>query len=87
MDLLKLASDLVPEGKNYVYSKEEKQRMRDYPTELFELRKKKKKEVNQIFHIMLADGPIQVTLHDLFTKQMKQRLRNDPELCEKLIPD
>jgi len=81
------AAEFTPEGKNFQYTGEQKQRFKDHPEELFKLRKDIEHGFNQFFYALLNDSPQQLAVGVAFKKSMEERLNYDPELCAKLIPD
>lgn len=75
------------DGRNFIYTEEEKKRLRENPDELFKLRHEIEHGFNQFFYALLQDSPQQAAAFDIFQKQMRERLGDDcPELHEKLIP-
>jgi cation diffusion facilitator CzcD-associated flavoprotein CzcO len=79
--------DHTPEGKNFVYTEEQKQRWREHPEELKELRKTLEHAFNQSFPLFIKDSPYQAGAREGFTHMMKAKLGGDEELAKKLIPD
>ncbi|TKA66995.1 hypothetical protein B0A49_04490 [Cryomyces minteri] len=81
------SADFTKDGKNFTYTEEEKQRFRDHPEELYDLRKKIEHGFNKFFYALQKDSPEQAAVYDIFKGMMKERLKGDEELCAKLIPD
>lgn len=79
------ASQHNPSGKNFVYTEEEKEKSKKDPKALLNCRKVMEVEANQYIRLNLQGG-IESAMMDAVSRQsMKERLKNDPELCEKLI--
>ncbi|KAJ9361394.1 hypothetical protein C8Q69DRAFT_401042 [Paecilomyces variotii] len=74
------------DGKNFFYTEEQKKKLRENPEELYELRHKIETALNQFFWAMIQDSPQQAACLDAFQRQMKERIGDDQELQEKLIP-
>ncbi|PIB00077.1 putative sterigmatocystin biosynthesis monooxygenase stcW [Cercospora beticola] len=81
-----MLADATPEGKNFQYSEEEKQRFRENPEELKALRQKLENMFNQYFFVFMKGSPTQEAVRGAFRDIMKQRLGGDGELTDKLIP-
>ncbi|WPH02915.1 Hypothetical protein R9X50_00578500 [Acrodontium crateriforme] len=73
-------------GTNFEYSEEEKKGFRDDPEAFREYRRKIEHEFNTVFSCVLRGSEANATLSGGVKAQMEARLRNDPDLCEKLIP-
>lgn len=71
---------------NPVYRAEDKQKFRD-PAELKKYRQTIIGNVNRGFKIFVKDSPQQDDIRAFATKQMSDKLNNDPALCKQLIPD
>ncbi|ETN43153.1 uncharacterized protein HMPREF1541_02311 [Cyphellophora europaea CBS 101466] len=71
---------------NPVYREEDKQKFTD-PEELKNYRKTIIGNVNRGFRIFVKDSKPQQEIKEFATKQMSDKLNNDPELCKQLIPD
>lgn len=81
------ASQFTADGKNFVYTEEEKRKLRENPEELLKLRRTIEHGFNKFFYALLNDNPEQTAVQTAFKKQMEERLGNSPELCAKLIPE
>ena len=71
---------------NPVYRDVDKQNFRD-PEELKKYRRTIIGNVNRGFRIFVKESTAQNDLRKFATKQMSDKLNNDPELCKQLIPD
>jgi cation diffusion facilitator CzcD-associated flavoprotein CzcO len=80
------ASEFTPEGKNFDYDEAAKQKFKNNPDQLFDLRHQIEHAFNKFFYVLLKDSPQQAGAFKAFTEQMKNRLNNDPWLCAKLVP-
>ncbi|KAM5361410.1 hypothetical protein ACJZ2D_013100 [Fusarium nematophilum] len=80
------AAEFTPEGKNFQYTEEEKRSFRENPDKLRKMRKEIEHGFNQFFYALIAESPQQKAIYEGFRKNMEERLKNSPELCEKLIP-
>ncbi|KAL1863245.1 hypothetical protein Plec18170_000077 [Paecilomyces lecythidis] len=74
------------DGKNFFYTEEQKKRLRENPDELIKLRHDIEAGFNEFFYTLLRDSPQQAASWDSYQRQMKERLGDNPELHEKLIP-
>jgi cation diffusion facilitator CzcD-associated flavoprotein CzcO len=79
--------DHAKDGKNFAYSEETKKEFRDHPEVLHKMRKEIEHSFNKFFFVFLNDSQEQEHVHNEFKKQMEERLKNDPVLMAKLIPD
>jgi cation diffusion facilitator CzcD-associated flavoprotein CzcO len=70
----------------HVYSEEEKRAFANTPEVLAELRKANESGLNSMFGLYLQNHEIQNSMRDLFTEQMKTKLKSTEWLQEKLIP-
>lgn len=80
------AAEFTPDGKNFQYSEAQKKEFREDPDALFRVRKTVEHGFNKQFLTFLRDSPEQAAAYQGFKETMEKRLRNDPSLCEKLIP-
>ncbi|KAG0636618.1 hypothetical protein HOY80DRAFT_891024 [Tuber brumale] len=80
------SSELLPDGKNFYYTEEQKAEFRNNPKLLAEYRKKIESGFNRFFHALLNDSPAQAAMTEQYTRIMSERLGNDPELIKKFIP-
>ncbi|GAD94127.1 hypothetical protein PVAR5_2748 [Paecilomyces variotii No. 5] len=74
------------DGKNFSYTEEQKKRLRENPEELFKLRHDIENSFNEFFYALLQDSPQQAASLDIYQRKMKERIGDNPELHEKLIP-
>ena len=81
-----MLAEFTPEGKNFAYTEEQKQRFRDHPKELRDLRRKMEHVFNEYFKLFIKGSPQQDAVRSIFTDLMKTKL-NDAQLAEKMIPD
>jgi cation diffusion facilitator CzcD-associated flavoprotein CzcO len=70
----------------HIYSEEEKRAFADKPQVLEELRKANESGLNSIFGLYLQNHEIQNSMRETFTEQMKNKLKRNEWLQEKLIP-
>ncbi|PGH16788.1 hypothetical protein AJ80_05103 [Polytolypa hystricis UAMH7299] len=77
----------APDGKNFKYTEEQKQRLRENPEELLQLRRSIEHSFNKFFYALISDSPEQAAVYATFKKTMEERLNHNPELCAKLIPE
>ncbi|KAG0134306.1 hypothetical protein HOY82DRAFT_577451 [Tuber indicum] len=80
------SSELLPDGKNFYYTEEQKSEFRNNPKLLNEYRKKIESGFNKFFYALLNDSPAQAAVTEQYTQIMSERLGNDPELIKKFIP-
>ncbi|KAL5050819.1 hypothetical protein BDW71DRAFT_203538 [Aspergillus fruticulosus] len=80
------AAEFTPGGKNFRYTEEQKRKFRENPAELFRLRKTVEHGFNKQFLTFLRDSADQEAAYKGFKETMQKRLKNNPSLCEKLIP-
>ncbi|KAK4990721.1 hypothetical protein LTR66_006724 [Elasticomyces elasticus] len=81
------AAEFARDGHNFKYSEEEKREFRENPAKLKALRKEIEHSFNMFFYALLNESPAQAAIYDIFKKSMTDRLKGDPELCAKLIPE
>ncbi|KAJ5520427.1 hypothetical protein N7463_000880 [Penicillium fimorum] len=81
------AAEFTKNGKNFSYTEEEKRRFQENPDELLEMRKKIEHGVNQFFYGLMKGSPQQKEANRVSKQIMEDRLNNNPELCDRLIPD
>ncbi|EGP86307.1 unnamed protein product [Zymoseptoria tritici ST99CH_1A5] len=79
--------DHTPEGKNFAYTEQQKQRWRAHPEELEEVRRTLEHAFNQSYPLFLKDSPQQIGGREWFAGMMKERLGGDEELIKRLVPD
>ncbi|KAJ5187667.1 hypothetical protein N7449_010661 [Penicillium cf. viridicatum] len=73
-------------GKNFKYSEEEKAKFRDDPQAFLEYRKRVDCSVNTVYRLMLSGSEHNQMLFDAISGLMHQRLSENPDLIDKLIP-
>ncbi|OQV04641.1 hypothetical protein CLAIMM_09494 [Cladophialophora immunda] len=71
---------------NPVYTEEQKRRFRIDPQYHNKYRKELIHRINKAFRLFVRDSPENLDATKFAIKQMSDKLNNDPELCEKLIP-
>lgn len=82
-----IAPSMVSEdGKPPMYTNEYQQHLRENPQELRDLRRGIESHVNRFFLMLLKGTPEQVAVQEETTAVMKQRLGDNPDLHDKLIP-
>lgn len=82
-----IAPSMVSEdGKPPLYTNEYQQHLRENPQELRDLRRGIESHVNRFFLMLLKGTPEQVAVQEETTAVMKQRLGDNPDLHDKLIP-
>ncbi|KUM62460.1 hypothetical protein ACN42_g4650 [Penicillium freii] len=74
-------------GTNFEYSGEEKAKFRDDPQAFLEYRKRVDCSVNTVYRLMLSGSEHNQMLFDAISGLMRQRLSENPELIDKLIPE
>ena len=79
--------DHTPTGENFQYTEEQKQRWRENPEELLELRRTLEHAFNQSHPLFLKDSPFQHGAREGFKAMMTERLGGDEDLVKRLIPD
>ncbi|KAI1619258.1 hypothetical protein EDD37DRAFT_217336 [Exophiala viscosa] len=78
--------DFAPSGDGFVFSEEQKRKFREHPEELTKYRRAIEHDFNHNFPTFISDSKEQALVDGAFREIMAQRLGNDPELIEKLIP-
>ncbi|KAF4768774.1 hypothetical protein HAV15_002064 [Penicillium sp. str.  len=73
-------------GTNFEYSEEEKAKFRDDPQAFLEYRKRVDCSVNTVYRLMLSGSEHNQMLFDAISGLMRQRLSDNPDLIDKLIP-
>ncbi|KAJ5617930.1 hypothetical protein N7537_003044 [Penicillium hordei] len=74
-------------GTNFEYSEEEKAKFRDDPQAFLEYRKRVDCSVNTVYRLMLSGSEHNQMLFDAISGTMRQRLSDNPDLIDKLIPE
>lgn len=74
------------DGANFAYSDEQIQFLKDNPKKYMEYRKQIENELNQRFKFIIKGSQEANDARDFSFKQMANKLKNDPRLCEKIIP-
>lgn len=76
-----------PQGAQYFYTEEAKQRFRDDPDYLLAYRKRIESSVNDLFDIFISGSESSKGAQELMTQEMLRRIGpGNEELKEKLIP-
>ncbi|KAL4724306.1 hypothetical protein ACLX1H_008919 [Fusarium chlamydosporum] len=81
------ASELTKDGKNFFFTEEEKREFRDNPASLWEFRKEIEKSQDNFWNVFFKDTDAQKDALEKAYARMRERLGNDKELCQKLLPD
>lgn len=81
-----IAADLAPEGRDTVYTEEQKKKWAEDPQEFLRFRKIIERSMNHLYEIHFKGSDMQRKMTDTFTRLMKDRLKNKPELADRLIP-
>lgn len=77
----------LPEDEGqYYYTEQEIQKLDQDPTYLLEYRKQIEFKFNQVFALFYKDSVASQQAVEHMTEVMKKRLKNHPELCQRLIP-
>lgn len=81
-----MGSEGAPEGRDTVYTDEQKKRWAENPMEFLKFRKAIENSMNHLFEIHFKDSDAQKKMADMFGQQMRERLSSKPELSEHIIP-
>ncbi|KAL5620935.1 hypothetical protein FOBRF1_004181 [Fusarium oxysporum] len=81
------ASELTKDGKNFAFTEEEKKKFRENPASLWKFRKEIENSQDNFWNVFFKDTAAQKAALENAYNRMRERLGNDKELCEKLIPD
>lgn len=81
------ASDLAKDGRETIFTEEEIQRFHDDPEHFLQFREDVEHSVNSNFELIYQDSQLQKDTTAAVTASMKSKLKNDPKLCQALIPD
>ncbi|TVY54851.1 putative sterigmatocystin biosynthesis monooxygenase stcW [Lachnellula cervina] len=81
-----LNETFAPEGKNFKFSEEQKQRFRDHPEELTKYRKEIEHDFNKNFPVFIHNSQAQAGAYEGFKQLMSERLGHDERLISKLVP-
>ncbi len=79
--------DMATNGRETTYSEEQKERFRNDPEYFKQFRREIEHGMNTLFKVFYKNSKTQAYVRDIVTKSMRARLKNDPVLCEKLIPN
>ncbi|KAH8425102.1 flavin-containing monooxygenase [Aspergillus melleus] len=71
---------------NFAYTEEEKEEFRTNPEKFLEYRKVVETSVNSVYRLMISGSAENKMLFDLVDATMREKLKDNPELIEKLIP-
>ncbi|CAI7593882.1 unnamed protein product [Penicillium viridicatum] len=80
------AAELTKDGTNFAFTEEEKKGFCDNPASLFKLRKDIERSEDNFFNVFFKDSAAQKAALAQAHASMQERLGNDQELCDKLIP-
>ncbi|KXT02143.1 hypothetical protein AC578_5952 [Pseudocercospora eumusae] len=80
-------AEFTPEGKNFSYSEEQKQRWRAKPEELKEMRQSLEHALNASFLMFYKDSGHAKWVKENFGKIMREKLGGDTELARRLVPE
>ncbi|KAF5722437.1 monooxygenase [Fusarium mundagurra] len=81
------ASELTKDGKNFAFTEEEKKKFRENPASLWKFRKAIENSQDNFWNVFFKDTVAQKAALENAYNRMRERLGNDKELCDKLIPD
>ncbi|KAH7168408.1 NADP-dependent oxidoreductase domain-containing protein, partial [Fusarium sp. MPI-SDFR-AT-0072] len=81
------ASELTRDGTNFAFTEEEKKKFRENPASLWKFRKEIENSQDNFWNVFFKDTAAQKAALENAYSRMQERLGNDKELCEKLIPD
>ncbi|KAF5584457.1 uncharacterized protein FSUBG_12771 [Fusarium subglutinans] len=81
------ASELTKDGTNFAFTEEEKKKFRENPASLWKFRKEIENSQDNFWNVFFKDTAAQKAALENAYNRMRERLGNDKELCEKLIPD
>ncbi|KAG7412596.1 FAD-binding monooxygenase aflW [Fusarium oxysporum f. sp. rapae] len=81
------ASELTRDGTNFAFTEEEKKKFRENPASLWKFRKEIENSQDNFWNVFFKDTAAQKAALENAYSRMRERLGNDKELCEKLIPD
>jgi len=74
------------DGANFEYSQEQLQYLQDHPEKYMEYRKQIENELNQRFKFIIKGSEEATSAREFSFEQMRRKLKEDPRLCEKIIP-
>ncbi|KAF5591075.1 steroid monooxygenase [Fusarium pseudoanthophilum] len=74
------------EGRNFVYTEEQKKKFAEDPKAYLEHRKEMETKINTSFRNNIADHPNQKMAREFVAKRMAKILKNDEKLTQRLIP-
>ncbi|RFU82007.1 fad nadp-binding domain-containing [Trichoderma arundinaceum] len=80
------ASEFAPEGRDSVFSEEQRAQWIDNPNEFLKFRKEIENSANQFFNLQFKDTPLQEKLYQNSRETMEKRLNGKKELASKLVP-
>ncbi|VTT55935.1 unnamed protein product [Fusarium fujikuroi] len=81
------ASELTKDGTNFAFTEEEKKKFRENTASLWKFRKEIENSQDNFWNVFFKDTAAQKAALENAYNRMRERLGNDKELCEKLIPD
>ncbi|KAI6773035.1 hypothetical protein HG530_003993 [Fusarium avenaceum] len=81
------ASELTKDGTNFPFTEEEKKGFRDNPASLWKFRKEIETSQDNFWNTFFKDTTAQKAALKKADARMRERLGNDKDLCDMLIPD
>ncbi|KAF5651837.1 hypothetical protein F25303_3879 [Fusarium sp. NRRL 25303] len=81
------ASELTKDGTNFAFTEDEKREFRENPASLWKFRKEIENSQDNFWNVFFKETSAQKAALENAYNRMRERLGNDKELCEKLIPD
>ncbi|KAK0757040.1 hypothetical protein N5P37_010566 [Trichoderma harzianum] len=76
----------IPEGRELVYSDEQREEWRNNPNEFLKYRKEIESIANKFWHAQFKDGPVQEEWYRQTRQNMETALGGNPELISKIVP-
>lgn len=80
------ASEFAPEGRDSVFSEEQKAYWANNPNEFLKFRKEIEQSANKFFNLQYKDTELQKELYQHSRERMEKRLNGKKELASMLIP-
>ncbi|GAB7341480.1 hypothetical protein MBLNU457_7713t1 [Dothideomycetes sp. NU457] len=74
------------DGANFEYSPEQLQYLKEHPEKYMEYRKQIENELNQRFKFIIKGSEEATSAREFSFEQMRRKLKEDPRLCDKIIP-
>jgi hypothetical protein len=79
-------AEVIPEGRDAVFSEEQKAHWINNPIEFLKFRKEVEHSVNELFNLQFKNTPLQDELHQQCRERMEKELKRKKELTSILIP-